>query len=81
MIFIEMDFVESCKIKPALVQSTVHQSVVLKLRPGVQEKGLGFWKIHNYMLHELGSQTLIDKHIENSENNQIDSTCRLVWDA
>jgi len=47
MIFIEVDFrmlVESCKIKPAFIHSTDHQSVFLKLRSGVQEKGRGFWK-------------------------------------
>jgi hypothetical protein len=50
MIFIGMDFrmlVESCKIKPAFIQSTDHLSVFLKLRSGVQEKGRGFWKINN----------------------------------
>ena len=55
----------------------------LKLRSGVQEKGRGFWKINNSILQELEYQTLInyliDEHIENSKNNQIDS--RLVWDA
>ena len=86
MICIGMDFrmlVESCKIKPAFIQSTDHRSVFLKLRSGVQEKGCGFWKINNSILQELEYQTLInhliDKHIENSENNQIDS--RLVWDV
>jgi hypothetical protein len=86
MIFIEMDFrmlVESCKIKPAFIQSTDHLSVFLKLRSGVQEKDRGFWKINNSILQELEYQTLInhliDKHIENSKNNQIDS--RLVWDV
>jgi hypothetical protein len=57
--------------------------VFLKLRSGVQEKGRGFWKINNSILQELEYQTLInhliDKHIENSKNNQID--IRLVWDA
>jgi hypothetical protein len=42
----------------------------------VQEKGRGFWKINNSILQELKYQTLInhliDKHIENSKNNQID---------
>ena len=83
MIFIGIDFrmlVESCKIKPAFIKSTDHLSVFLKLRSGVQEKGRGFWKINNSILQELEYQTLInhliDKHIENSENNQIDS--RLV---
>ena len=86
MIFIGMDFrmlVESCKIKPAFIHSTDHLSVFLKLRSGVQEKGRGFWKINNSILQELEYQTLInhliDKHIENSKNNQIDS--RLVWDV
>ena len=55
----------------------------LKLRSGVQEKGRGFWKINNSILQELEYQTfinhLIDKHIENSKNNQIDS--RPVWDV
>lgn len=81
-----MDFrmlVESCKIKPAFIQSTDHQSVFLKLGSGVQEKGRGFWKIKNSILQELEYQTLInhliDKHIENSENNQIDS--RPMWDV
>ena len=71
MIFIGMDFrmlVESCKIKPAFIQSTDHLSVFLKLRSGVQEKGRGFWKINNSILQELGYH-LIDKHIENSKNN------------
>jgi hypothetical protein len=57
--------------------------VFLKLRSGVQEKGRGFWKINNSILQELEYQILInrliDKHIENSKNNQIDS--RLVWDV
>ena len=86
MIFIGMDFrmlVESCKIKPAFIQSTDHLSVFLKLRSGVQEKGRSFWKINNSILQELEYQTLInhliDKHIENSNNNQIDR--RLVWDV
>jgi hypothetical protein len=68
--------VESCKIKPACIQSTDHLSVFLKLRSGVQEKGRGFWKINISILQELEYQTLInhliDKHIENSKNNQID---------
>ena len=86
MIFIGMNFrmlVESCKIKPAFTQSTNHLSVFLKLRSVVQEKGRGFWKINNSILQELEYQTsinhLINKHNENSKNNQIDS--RIVWDV
>ena len=55
----------------------------LKLRSRVQEKGSGFWKMNNSILQDLEYQTLInhliDKHIENSKNNQIDS--RIVWDV
>jgi hypothetical protein len=70
MIFIGMDchmLVESCKIKPAFIQSTDHLSVFLKLRSGVQEKGRGFWKINNYILQELEYQTLINHLIDKQD--------------
>ena len=57
--------VESCKIKPACIQSTDHLSVFLKLRSGVQEKGRGFWKINISILQELEYQTLINHLIDN----------------
>ena len=57
--------VESCKIKPACIQSTDHLSVFLKLRSGAQEKGRGFWKINISILQELEYQTLINHLIDN----------------
>jgi hypothetical protein len=59
MIFIGTDFcslVEKCKIKPVTIQSTDHQSVYINVIPGVSEKGRGYWKINNSMLHKNQSQ-------------------------
>jgi exonuclease III len=48
MILLGKDFlslVQNCKIKPAVIQYTDHQSVVLTFRSVVSEKGRGYWKI------------------------------------
>ena len=42
-----LSLVQGCKIKPAVIQYTDHQSVVLTFRLGVYEKGRGYWKINN----------------------------------
>ena len=50
MIILENNFlslVQGCKIKPAVIQYTDHQSVVLTFRLRVYEKGRGYWKINN----------------------------------
>ena len=41
-----LSLVQGCKIKPAVIQYTDHQSVVLTFRSGVSEKGRGYWKIN-----------------------------------
>ena len=41
---IDLILVEFCKIKPAVIQSTDHQSVFLKFNPGLTEKGNEYWK-------------------------------------
>lgn len=53
MIFIGSEFlplIEWCKIKPAVIQSTDHQNVFLKFKPGLSERGNGYWKINNSVL-------------------------------
>jgi hypothetical protein len=42
-----LSLVQNCKIKPAVIQYTDHQSVVLTFRSGVSEKGRVYWKINN----------------------------------
>ena len=73
--------VESCKIKPAIIKSTDHQSVFLKFKPGLTEKGKGFWKINNSILQDKDYQEIIKNLVDNylRQNSAID--CRLLWDG
>ena len=52
-----------CKIKPAAIQSTVHQSVFLKFNPGLTEKGNGYWKINYSILNEEEYKKIINNLI------------------
>ena len=78
-----LSLVQSCKIKPAVIQYTDHQSVVLTFRSGVSEKGRGYWKINNSVIQEYDYKQLInkviDKYLIQYHNNKID--IRLLWDA
>ena len=86
MILLGKDFfshVQGCKIKLAGIQYTDHQSVVLTFRSGVSEKGRGYWKINNSVIHEYDYKQLInkviDKYLIQYHNNKID--IRLLWEA
>ena len=78
-----VSLVQGCKIKPAVIQNTDHQSVVLTFRSGVSEKGRGYWKINNSVIQEYDYKLLInkviDKYLIQCHNNKID--IRLLWDA
>ena len=78
-----LSLVQGCKIKPAVIQYTDHQSVVLTFRSGVSEKGRGYWKINNSVIQEYDYKQLInkviDKYLIQYHNNKID--IRLLWDA
>jgi exonuclease III len=47
-----LSLVQECKIKPAAIQYTDHQSVVLTFRSGVSKKERGYWKINNSVIQE-----------------------------
>ena len=78
-----LSLVQGCKIKPAVIQYTDHQSVVLTFRSGVSEKGRGYLKINNSVIQEYDYKQLInkviDKYLIQYHNNKID--IRLLWDA
>ena len=87
MIFIGKDFqsiIQSCKIYPAVMQTTDHQGVLLTFSAGVPEKGNGFWKLNNSVLKDEEYKFIINELIErqltsiNKENNY---DIRLMWDV
>ena len=72
MIFIGKDFrsmIQSCKIYPAVIQTTDHQGVLLAFSTGVPEKGNGYWKLNN------SERQLTSIAKENNYN------IRLMWDV
>ena len=78
-----LSLVQGCTIKPAVIQYTDHQSVVLTFRSGVSEKGRGYWKITNSVIQEYDYKQVInkviDKYLIQYHNNKIG--IRLLWDA
>lgn len=46
------------------MQSTDHQSVFLKVNPGLTEKGNGYWKINNSVLQEEEHKKIINNFID-----------------
>jgi len=87
MILIGKDFqsiIQSCKIYPAVIQTTDHQGVLLAFSTGVPEKGNGFWKLNNSVLKDEEYKFIINKLIErqltsiNKENNY---DIRLMWNV
>ena len=84
LILIGTDFVnlvEFCKIKPAVIQSTDHQSVFLKFNPGLTEKGNGYWKINNSISKEEEYKKIINNLIDRYLNTKKTIDIRLLWDA
>ena len=57
-------FTQACKIKPAIIQATDHQSVCLVFQPGVSERGNGFWKLNNSILKDKEYQEMINNLLE-----------------
>ena len=79
MILLGKDFAllaQGCKIKPAVIQYTDHQSVVLTFWSGVSEKGREHWKINNSVIQEYDYKQLINKvigkYLIQYYNNKID---------
>jgi hypothetical protein len=70
-----LSLVQGCKIKPAVIQYTDHQSVVLTFRSGVSEKGRWYWKINKCVIQEYDYKQLIhkviDKYLIQYHNNKI----------
>ena len=84
MIFIGSEFlplIEWCKIKPAVIQSTDHQSVFLKFKPWLSERGNGYWKINNSVLQNKDYQECIKCLIDKYTFKKDSIDCRLLWDG
>ena len=75
--------IDTCKIKPVVIQYTDHQSVVLTFRVGNSERGKGYWKLNSSVLSDDKYQhlinCLIDKYSERLNDCNID--IRLLWDS
>ena len=85
MILIGKDFipyVECCKIKPAVINYTDHQSIFLKFKTGASEKGRGYWKINKSVLNDdvyvNTINLLIDKCFKDKQNT---NDIQLAWDV
>ena len=84
MILIGSDFiplVECCKIKPAVIDSTDHQSVFMKFRTGASEKRRGYWKINNSILEDNDYIQLVNQEMESCfMGNRNLKNLGLAWD-
>ena len=85
-IFIDKTFlahVDKCKIKPACIKSTDHQSVCLTLNELIKDKGIGYWKINNSILADNDYRICISSLIEQykSKVNEGIIDIRLLWDT
>ena len=86
-IFVQEDFltfIESCKIKPVVIKSTDHQSVHLKFKSVICDKGRGYWKLNASVLNDERYVSLINGLIDKSFNH-IDNIppdkLNLFWDS
>ena len=70
--------VHSCDIRPAIIQSTDHMAISIKLKSPFK-RGQGFWKLNNSILSEPDYCTKVKTIIEQCMQLHIDSK-QIIWD-